>query len=489
MDPTPQEIVTLTSIDAVSDWSELQGSVTDGPRGALYSALGCLGSEKPRTIAMLSPEEYNEIIANIKMKNSEGADIELTPTQLSQMGLVGRACRVVCGVVQTVQYNDPNQAYLSNLELTQAQTQLAIAQSKDLQKKMANTVKCNIVTSQVDETEAIMLSETEIQKAYKRYIDLKEDYPESEVNVSNEQLSGYKSILDRSTFYVDFAIWVPNHMRNFKKLKLAGVRIASDGKLVPTELSGPPSFELWEKSYDLLTTAMIMMGVMSLSKIEAYKKKIKGYVTKFGEGVWLVIYQADVRFRMEHLLTLRRRGADEADAAARAGGIHEYDPNRPWDWCMKKGLDDFHFWKDTLEDPALLIRTRTSTLSALAGNDTPIDGKHIEEANSQVSNFGPPVKKQKLQHEVRTPKNAHNVENGQYVTNRKGKKLCQAFQSGSCTHTKPGGIACSAGLGLHQCAKCLSPAHGANACSEAPKDYPNKGKGKGKGKGKNKGRW
>ena len=74
--------------------------------------------------------------------------------------------------------------------------------------------------------------------------------------------------------------------------------------------------------------------------------------------------------------------------------------------------------------------------------------------------------------------------NGHMLTNRRGRRLCEKFQTGECP-TAADGISCSRDAALaHQCAVCLSPGHGANACQGAAARNPHlKGKGKGGKKG------
>ena len=49
-----------------------------------------------------------------------------------------------------------------------------------------------------------------------------------------------------------------------------------------------------------------------------------------------MIYQADVRARLEHTERLRHVGAEELEAAIRAGGAHKSDKKKPWEWVWDK---------------------------------------------------------------------------------------------------------------------------------------------------------
>ena len=83
---------------------------------------------------------------------------------------------------------------------------------------------------------------------------------------------------------------------------------------------------------------------------------------------------------------------------------------------------------------------------------------------------------------------------GLLTHNRRGVELCRKFQEGQCGQAVNG--YCPANHNFrHQCAKCLSPDHGAAACTQPvraqPRDnvggatYRSKGKGKkGRGRGR-----
>ena len=91
-------------------------------------------------------------------------------------------------------------------------------------------------------------------------------------------------------------------------------------------------------------------------------------------------------------------------------------------------------------------------------------------------------------HEKAAPKKKfrqHNLDaSGILTTNRNGITLCSNFNSGRCDKVASGTqMMCGQdATRIHQCAKCLSPHHGANVCpATGPKTLkPPKGKGKGK---------
>ena len=67
---------------------------------------------------------------------------------------------------------------------------------------------------------------------------------------------------------------------------------------------------------------------------------------------------------------------------------------------------------------------------------------------------------------------------GLNLTNRRGTKICEKFQTGECQGR--GNVCPLDPTKSHQCAKCLQYGHGAKDCTSE--------KGKGRGKGKKKGK-
>ncbi len=74
----------------------------------------------------------------------------------------------------------------------------------------------------------------------------------------------------------------------------------------------------------------------------------------------------------------------------------------------------------------------------------------------------------------------HMVENGQYVANRSGTKLCAGFQNGSCMDVDRANRCSRSTHYVHQRAKCLAPDHGADKCTKSgsPPAFNTKGSGK-----------
>ena len=188
----------------------------------------------------------------------------------------------------------------------------------------------------------------------------------------------------------------------------------------------------------------------------------------------MVLYQADVRARMEHLERLRRQGT--RDPAFKVA--------QPWDWSLRQVTLDGAFWKKEMEEPAILILSGSGRLMEMVDGDAPIASAATPAAAAPARVAHPPARLAAKSKDSRARQ--HHVQNGAYTANRSGAELCHGYQNGSCMGAVKGNHCARNSQYVHQCAKCLSNDHGADKCakSSAPSSSSG-GKGKGsKGRGK-----
>ena len=164
---------------------------------------------------------------------------------------------------------------------------------------------------------------------------------------------------------------------------------------------------------------------------------------------------------------LRRRGAE----AKALDPSHAMDTSKPWKWVWSVAHTDMQFWKDQLEDPAMLVLTRTKSQGAVLDGD------------AQVAGAAPPPKRPKtgdLHHNYPPPQlsveggkggkggkgnTKTHIANGVHTRNRSDKELCQGFDEGTCTQTQGENLCSHTTSRVHQCHFCLQASHGGHACS------------------------
>ena len=158
---------------------------------------------------------------------------------------------------------------------------------------------------------------------------------------------------------------------------------------------------------------------------------------------------------------------------------------------------DAEFWKYEFQDPALLVLAKTASLASMLGSDARAAGGLGQAspaghgpAQEPAPKRGPPSSAGAPPPPPKKPRGnsqgelVHQVQNGKFVTNRSGVKLCQAFQTGQCEQTRRNNM-CPKGTGeVHQCEHCLGTGHGSahpRPCTKAPQP-PKSSKGGSKGK-------
>ncbi len=67
---------------------------------------------------------------------------------------------------------------------------------------------------------------------------------------------------------------------------------------------------------------------VSLSILDRYCDMIKLHSHRYGPKVWIIVYQADVRARLEHIERMRRKGIKLLSADAFTGELI-FDKDRP----------------------------------------------------------------------------------------------------------------------------------------------------------------
>ena len=503
MDPPEDILKTLDTVTKVADWVNLPGDAADATsqRGALFKCFGTDGTHHVRVLGVIDREDF-EVILNKWQYVHEG-DTEASPpapVARSQAGLMGRISRIQCGLESTQAEHKAQVA--ADAAATAA---LAAAASAGTGAgSPGRKLKTSAVANQMNDEERAMLDAAAITTAYTTYRKAMGSDPPSNKECTVEQLTALRIMMTTR--------WSPTWISRcggrtacmLRKIKLTGMTFLANGEMRTIEIWAQPPV-MWCGCYDVLETGLISWEAVCIAFICGYRDVIKTYVERYGEAVWHIIYQADCRMRQEQMERIRRRGQEEWDKAQTLSAHHDFEPDKPWNWCWDQAAKDVNFWRKEVEEPCLLVLSKAAPLQTFIEGDANIQGG--KGGSSNGSNAGVQQRGQKRQLEdtfaSRTSQmvdhRAHNVRDGLYTTNRRGIDLCPGWQDGSCVGSAAG-ARCPNNWGLaHQCAKCLSSDHGKDQCSSArtpsaPSQPPrsqkggNKGGGK-KGKSKGRGKW
>ena len=180
-------------------------------------------------------------------------------------------------------------------------------------------IKLSSVVDQADDREVRPLDQAQVESAYAVYKVRMGDYPRPEEDVTPEQLAGLRSLFSSGAPpYVD----------------LAGGSLAR--YWVPTVYSHSATVCDWQACWAIFKTSAIMLQELSPSTLDLWEKMVTTYAGKYGAEAWALIYQAEVRARLEHLCRVRRDGAAAKIQAAAAGGDLPFIPDSPWEWVFSR---------------------------------------------------------------------------------------------------------------------------------------------------------
>ena len=494
MEPTNQEIAAFNTIDSVADWVGLPHRPSDGgapasPRGSWLKHIGAASSLPFGILAGIPPAEYSAMMSSWQVDGESSNAV-----QRSMVGLLGTACRIAAGVEQSraqkaAELIASREHELKVVAAKNSGGASSVAAPTQAAPMAGRSIRMATVVDQALDDEIKGMIDTDVEAAYERYRLKMGDVPRPEEDVTREQLAGLQALFKGSSPpYVDFAIFGPFGRRIQKKLKMSGMVIGASGALQQQALLGPPTVDDWKASFMVFRTGAIMLGQISPAACDAYMLHIISYAARYGSEVWPLVYQADVRARLEQLGRVARQGHSLHHRAVQNGGTSDFDPGLPREWSFRALVDDVKFWRRELEEPALLIKTSAQRLGDSLSDDAitsrGTSGAKTKAGDGHANDGGGLAKKQKKTRERRDPTSrVHNVDsNGMHLTNRNNKPLCPEYQDGKCEGS---GLQCPKNPNqVHQCAKCLMQGHGTSSCrNQSARDISSGGKGGKGGKG------
>ena len=484
-DPTDTELAGLNTIDETAAFTQLDGAENDvrTSRGSFLQLLGFNAGARMAALGMISEADVDAALAAWKIATVLDADGRVTsrrdPTMadLGKAKLIARICRQKIGIGVST----------TGVSTTVVASSVA-----------ARKIKLSQVLSQVDDTEIDVLTEPQLVGMYARYEHLfgKGQRPHPSREPSVEQLTAIHGLIrsDQNP-YVDFAIFGPFATRLKKRLKFQGLTLSKDGELIQTELHGPQNFATWKASFEVYYNALIMVDAVDLGSVLDYLSRIERFHDRFGEKAWALLYQADVRARLEELPRVKMQLAREHADAGATGSTTPFDPSRPWNYAFKMLSERDKFWNSEFSEPALVVLANRQFLPQVLSDDAPT-GKSVHDQlprlqapSSQAPGGLPEDKPPRPRNQARSGR-YHETKDGLYTLNRTGYKLCEQFQKGECNESIYGSWCPKHRDLAHQCVRCLGT-HPLNKCpyTEMPEvNHINKSSSSGKGKGKGKGK-
>eukprot|EP00971_Amphidinium_carterae_P090621 1793934-Amphidinium_carterae.1 len=217
--------------------------------------------------------------------------------------------------------------------------------------------------------------------------------------------------------------------------------LSPDGTLRQHEISGPATVGDWEASYRVLRTALIQLDAVCPSHLDLYRDHVLRLHSRYGPQCWMLIYQADVRCRKEHMSRMRLRFTQQLEMG---GAPQGFVSERPWNFIWKAVVDD-PFWQTQVREPALLILNGSTSMAAHIGGDAPTRASmnkapaQAQFARSPAAPATPIVVQSSAETRTQKSRRQHLLdESGLHRANRRGIPLCKGFQDGSCTAVQEG---------------------------------------------------
>jgi hypothetical protein len=167
------------------------------------------------------------------------------------------------------------------------------------------------VIDQVSKEEVPFLNEQEMVKCHMRCYDKMEDRAPPDDACTPAQLAALHTLIERgSAPDAAFDVFGPRGLRLLKRIVLSGY-IQQGGTIRHVEMRGPATYGQWVKRFRVLKVGLISLGAVSPAAIDAYMRLIDDFVERYGIVVWAIIYQADVRMRLERMTDIKVEGQIE----------------------------------------------------------------------------------------------------------------------------------------------------------------------------------
>ena len=344
--PTPAELATLDSIEAVRQWAGIGQPVW----AVVSRMLGTIPSL--RVLATMPYEPINLAVRQARIPATPPAtdERELTIVEAIQVGLMWRVARQAYGLPD----QDPSAPPVTTPVATPAASTL-VSQKK---------VKTAAVLDQLDESEVVPLSQSQLDQAYLNHIEITGADPPAEAEPTSEQLSAlHARVVERGESpYADFSVLTPYGRRVQKQMKARGWRLQADGSFKATDVPGPPSFETWAACWKVYRSALFMLRfpptapggpavkVVTAAAMEEYFERVAKLNTEYPE-TWHLVMLAEDRCRAE-MFERYRRQLGKALVEGRLPMGMDFTPTSPWIGVFTYAARESSYWDEHVVRPA-----------------------------------------------------------------------------------------------------------------------------------------
>jgi hypothetical protein len=183
------------------------------------------------------------------------------------------------------------------------------------------------------------------------YSALQGDPPLDTEEVTDAQLSALARVIDAGgSPFTDFGVWGPFGNRIAKQVRFTHNFLDGTGQWRAKELAGPDCIEAWERCWRVYRTAAIMLQLATPAVLDQYAAKFRHRVVKY-PWTWSLCCLADQRCRGEWWVQEHRR---QLDFHASNPTLSSFNLSMPWNSVIKASAAAPEFWKEELEEPALI---------------------------------------------------------------------------------------------------------------------------------------
>ena len=361
LDPTPDELSGMATVADARRWS----GVTDATFAALQERSGPFTTF--RELVMMPAEAWAAAITETRIGTDPAdpqANRPLLPVEVGHVGSLRRVARLRMGLPGDEGAPTPSAAAGTGLAPpggAPANSGAGSASGNVVGGVTQRRVKLANVLDQGDDTEIVPLTSDRVRSLMKEFRKRNDDTdPTDEEEITGDQLAALDAKIQAGQApYADFGVWRPFGSRIERQMKFVAKILNAQGQWINKELSGPPDFHEWGKSYKVLRTGLITLDVVKDARIRAYFDRMAELNVKFGSKYWWLIAQADIRMRSERMEKIYRTALiDHAEALDSGGsGLKGFDLAKPWDFVWRKAADDDVFWDKEVDKKVMLHAT------------------------------------------------------------------------------------------------------------------------------------